>query len=108
MVDTELFTAWREGRLIFKSTRLEIVLKQLSRWYDVKFEYEEEGLKDLIFSGKMKKYDNGNVILGILKATRLCYTCKETIKTKTLVRLKTNNHEKKFINPQSGIQTFSA
>ena len=69
MVDTELFTAWREGRLIFKSTRLEIVLKQLSRWYDVKFEYEEEGLKDLIFSGKMKKYDNGNVILGILKAT---------------------------------------
>ena len=68
-VDTELFTAWREGRLIFKSTRLETVLKQLSRWYDVKFVYEEERLKDLIFSGKMKKYDNGNVILGILKAT---------------------------------------
>ena len=59
----------REGRLIFKSTRLETVLKQLSRWYDVKFVYEEERLKDLIFSGKMKKYDNGNVILGILKAT---------------------------------------
>ena len=30
------------------------------------------------------------------------------MKTMLLVRLKTNNHEKKFINPQSGIQTFSA
>ena len=68
-VDTELFTAWRHGRLVFKSARLESVLKQLSRWYDVTFVYEEEEVKDWVFSGNMKKYENGNVILGILKAT---------------------------------------
>ena len=59
----------KEGKIIANNERLEDIFRQLSRWYDVKFEYEEEGLKDLIFSGKMKKYDNGNVILGILKAT---------------------------------------
>lgn len=68
-VDTELFTAWRHGRFVFKATRLESVLKQLSRWYNVTFVYEEEEVKDWVFSGNMKKYENGNVILGILKAT---------------------------------------
>lgn len=68
-VDTEVFTSWRHGLLTFKSSRLEAVLKQLSRWYNVKFEYEEEDLKDFIYSGKMKKYENGNVILDILKTT---------------------------------------
>ncbi|MEI3422895.1 MAG: hypothetical protein V8R91_18630 [Butyricimonas faecihominis] len=62
----------------------------------------------------MKKYDNGNVILGILKATgKIDFIqqdsvihVKETIKKDFHISLKTNNHEKKFINPQSGIRDF--
>ena len=68
-VDASLYTSWIKGRFEFRDTELGDIAAQLSRWYDVKFVYEEERLKDLIFSGKMKKYDNGNVILGILKAT---------------------------------------
>ena len=68
-VEVGMYTSWTKGIFEYENMPLSDIAVQLSRWYDVKFEYEEEGLKDLIFSGKMKKYDNGNVILGILKAT---------------------------------------
>lgn len=68
-VDTGLYTAWKEGRFIFKSVPLETILRQLSRWYDVRFEYEEEALKGIPFSGNVRKYEDGNAILKILEST---------------------------------------
>lgn len=68
-VDTGVFTAWKEGRFIFKSVPLEQILRQLSRWYDVSFEYEEEALKSIPFSGNIRKYEDGNTILKILEST---------------------------------------
>lgn len=68
-VDTKLYTAWKDGRFIFKSAPLESILKQLSRWYDIYFEYEDENLKNLPFSGNVRKYEDGNIILELLKST---------------------------------------
>lgn len=68
-VDTKVYTAWKDGRFIFKSAPLESILKQLSRWYDIYFEYEDENLKNLPFSGNVRKYEDGNIILELLKST---------------------------------------
>lgn len=68
-VDTRLYTSWKEGRFIFKSEPLEIILNQLSRWYNVVFEYEMPELKTIPFSGNVRKYEDGNIILDILMTT---------------------------------------
>lgn len=68
-VDTRFYTSWREGRFIFKSMPLEKILQQISRWYDVDFNYETEDLKELPFSGNVRKYTDGNIILEILMST---------------------------------------
>lgn len=68
-VDTNLYTAWQKGRFIFKSTPLEDILKQMSRWYNIQFKYEDEQLKTLPFSGNIQKYADGNIILELLKST---------------------------------------
>ena len=68
-IDTNVYTAWKNGRFIFKSTPLENILNQMSRWYNIQFEYEDETLKTLPFSGNVEKYKDGNIILELLKST---------------------------------------
>lgn len=41
-VDTEKYTSWKEGKLIFEDEPLEKVLKRLERWYNVTFIVEED------------------------------------------------------------------
>lgn len=69
-VDVEMYTAWREGRMVFKSIRLEDLLHHLARWYNVDIVFSREELKDVVFTGEAKKYEDFSEVLDIIETTQ--------------------------------------
>ncbi|MEO6524960.1 MAG: FecR domain-containing protein [Mucilaginibacter sp.] len=65
-VDTEDVVAWKDGLFQFKNTDLPIVMRQLSRWYDVQVEYEGK-MPQTVFNGKLHRNVNASQVLDILK-----------------------------------------
>ena len=55
-VDPTSVISWVEGRFKFENARLEDIVKQIIRWYDVSVYFENENLKDIHFSGGMLKF----------------------------------------------------
>lgn len=45
-VDTQKYTSWKEGKLIFEEVPLRIVLRRLERWYNVEFEQPDPKLAE--------------------------------------------------------------
>jgi ferric-dicitrate binding protein FerR (iron transport regulator) len=54
-VDAEIYTSWKDGKLIFKSERLEKLSLRLERWHDVKIEIKSKALKDKTYTGVFEK-----------------------------------------------------
>lgn len=48
-VDASLHSAWKEGKLVFRDEPLSSVLKDMERWYNVKFVMEDEELKSHLY-----------------------------------------------------------
>lgn len=46
-VETNNYTAWKEGKLIFRNTPLSEVISRLSRWYNVDMECSDQSLYDI-------------------------------------------------------------
>lgn len=68
-VDTELYTAWKDGRYVFYNESLENILHKLSRWYDIDVVFKDEAVKKMAFNGNVRKYENVNVLLDALQAS---------------------------------------
>ncbi len=68
-VDTTPYTAWTEGIFLFDNERLETILDKLALWYDVELFYQNEAVKDVCFTGYLKRYDNIDVILNAIEST---------------------------------------
>lgn len=69
VVDVEEFVGWKDGVFVFKNQRLEDIMKDLARWYDVKVFYQQPGLKNIEFTGNLKRYDEVNVFMELLRST---------------------------------------
>jgi transmembrane sensor len=52
--DIETVMAWRNGLFRFHNDPLDLVLRQLSRWYNLEIKYEQ-GVPDILFSGEIKR-----------------------------------------------------
>lgn len=48
--NTEKNTAWKDGLLVFKNEKAEVVAKKLSRWYNVEVEITSEKVNDFTFT----------------------------------------------------------
>ncbi len=48
-VDAAQYTAWREGKLIFRNEGLEAVAKRIERWYNVTIDIKDEALKSYTY-----------------------------------------------------------
>ena len=48
---------------------LETILDKLALWYDVELFYQNESVKDVRFTGYLKRYDNIDVILNAIEST---------------------------------------
>ncbi|MFO8000171.1 MAG: DUF4974 domain-containing protein [Marinilabilia sp.] len=68
MVDTELYTSWHRGHIVFKNERLETITKQLEKMYDVNFHYKCDTLKSFRYRGTIRL---DNSILKALDMLRL-------------------------------------
>lgn len=55
-VKVQNYVSWRQNLLSFENETLEEIVKTLSRWYDVDIVFEDEQLKQLVFSGNLDKY----------------------------------------------------
>lgn len=69
-VNTELYTAWRQGEFIFENATVESILHSLSRWYDTDIIFEDENVRHVTFSGNVKKYETINTLLQALKTSK--------------------------------------
>lgn len=65
-------TAWKNGLFNFEGARLDEVMRQLERWYDIEVVYEN-GVPDIEFVGKMSKNISLNDMLEILKRTKVSF-----------------------------------
>lgn len=66
MVDTRLYTSWKDGRFLFDQQRLEDIMKMLARCYDLEVTFEDPALGDILFTGNIKRYDDPESVLGML------------------------------------------
>lgn len=68
-VDTDLYTAWMCGRFTFASEPLDMVLRKLERWYDIRFQLENEHIRQRKFTGSVSRYSDITKILEMLELT---------------------------------------
>lgn len=68
-VNTEEYVGWKNGLYVFRHQRLESIMQTLSRWYDVKVFFQNPGLKEMEFTGNLKRYDRVDVFLKALQRT---------------------------------------
>ncbi len=66
-VDTEPYTAWKDGFFYFDDADIYTVMKQFARWYDFEVQYEI-GSSDDLFVGKIPKNVNLATALNVLKS----------------------------------------
>ena len=68
-VDAAVYSAWTKGRFVFRRERLETILDDVSRWYNVTVFYEQSSAKDILFSGIMERYADISKTLEMLETT---------------------------------------
>jgi ferric-dicitrate binding protein FerR (iron transport regulator) len=55
-INTDFYTSWKEGKIVFRKETLEEIAKKMERWYNVEIRFKDETLKSLVFSGTFLKY----------------------------------------------------
>ena len=68
-VDVAEFVAWKEGKYVFKQKRLEDILSTLSRWYDFDVFYQNTDVKDVLFSGELRRFEDFGYLLRLIERT---------------------------------------
>lgn len=68
-VDVAEFVAWKNGKYIFKQKRLEDILSTLSKWYDFEVFYRNEDVKEVLFSGELRRFDDFSYLLRLIERT---------------------------------------
>lgn len=68
-VDTDAFTAWKDGFFRFKDEDIHSIMRKLERWYDVKVAYEGKPPSDH-FNGKIARSKSLKHVLRMLENTR--------------------------------------
>jgi hypothetical protein len=69
IVDTDIFTAWKDGRFVFNNEKLEDIMIRLSRWYNVEVFFQNNESKNIRFSGDLARYEDFNSILEMIEIT---------------------------------------
>ena len=68
-VDTTLCVAWTRGVFAFRQQRLEDIMRTVARWYNVEVFWENPSLREVTFTGKMRRYDDFSRVVEILELT---------------------------------------
>lgn len=66
-ISMNVLSAWRDGKFVIRDQRLEDIFKELSRWYDIEFRFEDQALRNYRFTGNIKKSTTAHHVLEMLK-----------------------------------------
>lgn len=66
-VETMYYTAWKDGFFMFKDTRVEDILMQLSRWYGFEYFYQNRDVAEIKITTMLKRFDSFDKIIEILE-----------------------------------------
>ncbi len=69
-VEVQKFIAWRKGQFEFNETKLPVIMRQISRWYDVDVKYEGQ-IPDEAFGGGISRNLPLSDVLKLLEANGL-------------------------------------
>ncbi|WP_207515020.1 FecR family protein [Longitalea luteola] len=62
--------AWKEGKFVFKKTNIQLIMRQMERWYDLDpTKYKNETLKQFGFNGEISRYNNASKVIELLEKT---------------------------------------
>jgi ferric-dicitrate binding protein FerR (iron transport regulator) len=67
-VDTEGAVAWKNGYFLFDNEKIEDIMRQVSRWYDVEIRYQGN-LSGKAIAGSLSRYKNVSEVLNMLELT---------------------------------------
>ncbi len=68
-VNVALFTSWREGVFLFKNQRMEDIMIELARWYDLKVFYTNPSVKEFRFGGHFNRSSEISSIMEMFELT---------------------------------------
>ena len=68
-VDVYEYVAWKDGKYVFTRKRLEDILTTLSRWYDFHVFFQNPEVKEVVFSGELRRFDSFSDILRLIEKT---------------------------------------
>lgn len=68
-VDLDEYTGWVNGVYNFKNRSLGEIMQTFERWYDIQVYYETPDLRDITYSGSLKRYGTINSFLDALELT---------------------------------------
>ena len=80
-VNTEFFTSWKEGKLIFYREPFAKMARRMERWYNVNIEIDNEGMKDLWFTGTIEMETISEVMELISKTMNVNYSYSQDTRT---------------------------
>ncbi len=89
--DIESVMAWKNGYFRFEEERLDVIMKRISRWYDVDVEFADPALKELEFGVVTSRSGNLSGILKMLEMTHEIYFTMRDRKI-TVVNYTKNDH----------------
>ena len=69
MVDLDEYVGWVDGRYVFNNRPLGEIMQTFERWYDIQVYYETPNLRDITYSGNLKRYGTINSFLDALELT---------------------------------------
>jgi transmembrane sensor len=68
-VNLEEALAWKNGLFVFQSECLQSITRKLSRWYNVDIVFNDNTLKNIRFTGRLRRYDDMTVLLDMISST---------------------------------------
>jgi ferric-dicitrate binding protein FerR (iron transport regulator) len=83
-VETEIFTSWKDGKLIFRNEPLQNIISRLERWYNVDIELKDNKLKDLKFNGTIEMETFSEVLELIKVTTAIDYSFNRNTRVLTI------------------------
>jgi transmembrane sensor len=84
-VEPEQAIAWKSGLFMFEGESLEYIMKKIARWYDVDIHFENEELKQKIYSGSFSRFTN---VSQVLQKIELTHTARFTVKGRKITLYK--------------------
>lgn len=76
--DQEFITAWKQGKFVFVDKTLGQIAKELEEWYDVQIFFEDEAIKEEVFTGVIKRRTSMEHLLQVLElSSEMDYTVED-------------------------------